>query len=140
MLQKRKCHCLVYLKVARDVMYAHEGDDVTYKGEVLKDNNNVTSGPTTGTERAALLEQRPKSGDGSPEVQRQTESMRTLNEFLQVQTQAMGGQALAGAVQHLSPLSSYTIRQGIMPLTTGLNVLKKEINWLVGVVNGNFAS
>ena len=63
--------------------------------------------------------------------------MRTPNEFLLVLTQVMGAQALAGEVQHLSPL---TIRQGMMPLTTGLNVLRKEINWLVGIVNGNFAS
>ena len=68
---------LVYLEVARDAVHAHEGDDVTYKGEVPKDNNNVTSGPTTGTETASLLEQRAESGDGSLEVQRQTESMRT---------------------------------------------------------------
>ena len=63
---------LVYLEVARDAVHAHEGDDVTYKGEVPKDDNNVTCGPATGTETAALLEQRPESGDGSLEVQRQT--------------------------------------------------------------------
>ena len=65
-------------------------NDVACKREVLEDNNNVTSGPATGIETAALLERRPESRDETPEVQRPTESMRTVNEFLQVHTQSMG--------------------------------------------------
>ena len=100
----------VHLKVARDAMHAHEGDDVTHKGEALEDNNNVTSGPTTRTETAAMPEHKPESGDGSPDVQIKTESMKIVMEFLQVQTQAITAQALAGAVQHLLPLLGMLVK------------------------------
>ena len=53
-------------EVAREATHVHKRHDVTCKGKARQEDDNVTSGPATRTETAAILEPRSKSGDGSP--------------------------------------------------------------------------